>query len=59
MRPKNNYVEYGMHYRGASGILAEEENTIDTIIIGNSEAYSSIIPMELWKDYGYTSYNCA
>lgn len=59
LRPKNNSVEYGMHYRGASGILAEEENTIDTIIIGNSEAYSSIIPMELWKDYGYTSYNCA
>ena len=48
-----------MHYRGASGILAEQENTIDTIIIGNSEAYSSIIPMELWNDYGYTSYNCA
>ena len=32
LRPKNNSVEYGMHYRGASGILAEEENTIDTIL---------------------------
>lgn len=59
LRPKNNSVDFGMHYRGASGILAEQENTIDTIIIGNSEAYSSIIPMELWNDYGYTSYNCA
>lgn len=58
-RPKNNSVEAGMHYRGASGILAEPENTIDMIVIGNSEAYTSIIPMELWNDYGYTSYVCA
>ena len=48
-----------MHYRGASGILAEPDNTIDVIFIGNSEAYSSIIPMEMWNDYGYTSYVCA
>ena len=57
--PKNNSVEAGMHYRGASGILAEPDNTIDVIFIGNSEAYSSIIPMEMWNDYGYTSYVCA
>jgi len=57
--PKNNSVEAGMHNRGASGILAEPDNTIDAIIVGNSEAYTSIIPMELWNEYGYTSYVCA
>lgn len=57
--PKNNSVEAGIHYRGASGILAEPENTIDMVVVGNSEAYTSIIPMELWNDYGYTSYVCA
>ena len=57
--PKNNSVEAGMHNRGASGILAEPDNTIDVIVVGNSEAYTSIIPMELWNEYGYTSYVCA
>lgn len=57
--PKNNSVEAGMHNRGASGILAEPDNTIDMVVVGNSEAYTSIIPMELWNDYGYTSYVCA
>lgn len=57
--PKNNSVKAGMHNRSASGILAEPENTIDMIVVGNSEAYTSIIPMELWNDYGYTSYVCA
>ena len=57
--PKNNSVKAGMHNRGASGILAEPDNTIDMVVVGNSEAYTSIIPMELWNNYGYTSYVCA
>lgn len=57
--PKNNSVEAGIHYRGACGILAEPDDTIDMVVVGNSEAYTSIIPMELWKYYGFTSYLCA
>ena len=57
--PKNNSNEAGMHNRSANGILAEPDNTIDLMVIGNSEAYATIVPMELWNDYGYTSYICA
>lgn len=57
--PKNNTKEAGMHYVEASGILAEKENTIDMIVIGDSEAVTSIIPMQMWNDCGFSSYICA
>lgn len=57
--PKNNGENDGGHYIEASGILAEKENSIDVLILGNSEALTSIIPMEMWNDYGFTSYVCA
>ena len=56
--PKNNTKEAGMHDLSANGILAEEENTIDIITVGDSESMTSVIPMELWKNYGYTNYIC-
>ena len=48
--PKNKVREYG--------VLAEPENTLDVIMIGDSEAYTSFIPLEAWNEYGYTSYVC-
>lgn len=56
--PKNNDKKSGMQQASAYGILTEEKNTIDTLIIGDSESYSSISPMQLWKEHGYTSYVC-
>lgn len=56
--PKNNDKESGMLQPTAYGILAEKNDSIDTLFIGDSESYSSIIPMELWKNYGFTSYVC-
>lgn len=38
-------------------IMEEPEHTIDMIAIGNSNVRSGIIPMQLWKDYGLTSYS--
>ena len=40
------------------GFYAEPQNTIDVIGIGNSNMANGFSPMELWKQYGYTGYNC-
>lgn len=54
--PKKNTNEGGMKDQNAHAFYAEPKNTIDTVIIGNSEAYSSFSPLEMWKSYGMTSY---
>lgn len=58
LSPKNNTKEAGIYNVAASGILAEKENTIDVIILGDSEAYSSVSPLQMYDEYGFTSYNC-
>lgn len=55
----NNFKKYGMYKKSSYEILEEKENTIDVIALGDSLIYSSISPMEIWGNYGYTSYDCS
>ncbi len=35
------------------------KNKVDIIAIGNSDLYSAVNPLQLWSEYGYTSYLCS
>ena len=58
--PKHNSKDSGIteRYIHTYGIFGEEKDTLDVIVYGDSEAFSAIIPMKLWDEYGYTSYVC-
>lgn len=58
-RPKNNSQAAGMEDPRPNGILAEPENSIDVLFLGNSLAYCSMNPMEIWKEYGIPTYVCS
>lgn len=53
------YKKYFDMLETRSLISEEKENSIDVLFIGDSLAYSSVSPMEIWKEYGITSYVCA
>lgn len=52
--PKGNTTESGINNPKAKDYLAEPDNTIQVVAIGNSDIYSGFSPMEIWHNYGYT-----
>lgn len=57
--PKNNNAKSGIKYETARGFYGEKINSIDVVAIGNSDLYSGMIPLQIWKEHGITSYVCA
>ena len=57
--PKTNTQEGGILDPKANGIFGEAPNTVDVLIVGDSEAYCALIPLQLWEQHGITSYCCA
>ena len=39
-------------------VRREPADSLDVIIVGDSLTYSSVSPLQLWKEHGFTSYVC-
>ena len=59
LQPKNNTAEAGMVYAGAAEILSQPEDSIEVLFLGDSEAYSAFVPLDLWADTGIPSFVCS
>ncbi|MGM9538311.1 MAG: hypothetical protein ACI3VN_08270 [Candidatus Onthomonas sp.] len=55
-QPKDNRKDAGMNFISANGYLAEPENTIDVLYLGDSLTYSSYSPLDMWEQRGFTGY---
>lgn len=53
---ENNQKEFGQVSEAANGIFGEPGRSLDAIFIGDSEAYSSFSPLQMWEEHGFTSY---
>lgn len=54
--PKNNQAEFGQADAPAFGVLGEPRDSIDVLFLGDSEAYCSFSPLQLWGEQGIASY---
>ena len=57
--PQESIKKYVFKNVAIYDILHEQPDTIDVIALGDSLIYSSISPMEIWNQYGYTVFDCA
>ena len=57
--PEDVATSYKNRLKDAYSFINEKDNTIDIVCTGNSDLYSAFSPLDLWKDYGYTSTVCA
>ena len=48
LEPKNNTEEAGMYKASANAIRSQKKDSIQVLFLGDSEAYSGFVPLELW-----------
>lgn len=57
--PKTSDLEGGMTNPNARGFYGEPKNSIDILVLGDSNAYCAYSPMVIWDKYGVPSYVAA
>lgn len=58
MKPRKSAGVNALEDPLTNGVLAERDSSIDVVFLGDSECYSTFIPLKIWNDYGITSYVC-
>lgn len=59
LQPKGNSKEAGLLESRAYGFLAEPDNSIDVVFLGDSLASTAFSPMWIWEQSGVTSFVCS
>lgn len=57
--PKENKESAGERFYTQKVFHGEENDTLNIFFVGNSDLYRSISPMQLYGEYGYTSFDAA
>lgn len=57
--PNGTNVGIGKYEKSKIWAMEEKENSIDIFFLGDSEVFSAISPLELWRKYGYAAYDCS
>ena len=56
--PHGKQTEFGIEDPDATAIVDEKPQTLDVVVFGDSESYSNIVPLEIWKEAGITTFIC-
>lgn len=55
---KNGYMYNDVRHK-TNTVAKEKSDTLDVVFLGDSEAWAAYSPLQLYHEYGFTSYNCA
>ena len=56
LRPKKDIYDVMAVERKLRDFAGERNDSIDLVFIGDSETYSAYIPLQMYEEYGFTSY---
>lgn len=57
LMPKNNQASFGQLDAEAHGVLGESPYSLDVLFMGDSEVYTSLDPLQMYRAQGFTSYD--